>query len=300
MKLSHKYLNWYAQIIKSALIGVCSIFFAAPSSAFIPIIYEPNPQELKKTGISIGKTAAQFIQLGKPKEAVRLASLAVSIQPKDDRLWAILAEAQIRTNNLEAASLSLATAKKLNPKKAGIWFAEASLALQQKKSDKAADLLIKGLSLKPDNAIAYFQLGNARIMQLKFQLALNSFEKAIKLQPQFWEAQNNQAIVFFELRQKKNAIKAWQNVLNIELNAEPMLALAAALNQLQPGNSKSLTLAKQALAKNPNYVSSKYQKEQLWGKELRNATKQLISRPELQSTVERARAKSDIKNDQAQ
>ena len=72
-----------------------------------------------------------------------------------------------------------------------------------------------------------------------------------------------------------------------------MLALAAAMHRNQEKSSEILNLAKQALAKNPNYVSPNYQKEQLWGSSLLKATKQLLTNPQLLSDVERALANSD-------
>ncbi len=73
-----------------------------------------------------------------------------------------------------------------------------------------------------------------------------------------------------------------------------MLALAAALNANEPKNTESIELAKQALMQNPNYVSEKYQKEQLWGFRLQKATKKLFSNPQLVSDIEKAVANSDF------
>ncbi len=292
MRLHHQHVDRSGLFIIGVLISYAT-FFAQPSKAFIPYVYSPTSENLQRTGISIGKTAAQLLQLGQFKEAIRLGALAVRLQPNDDRLWSILAEAQLKNQNIKDAKYSLAKAKKLNPQKASLWFAEASLKLQEKKPKDAVLLINKGLKLEPDNAGAYFQLGNAWIMQKKFQVALKSFKKAIKLKPAFWEALNNEGIVLFEMGKVKEAIHTWRKVLKIQLNAEPMLALAAALYQLGPLNQEILRLANQALSENPNYVSSKHQQEQLWGLKLQQATKELLSNPELLSGVNRALANSD-------
>ena len=113
------------------------------------------------------------------------------------------------------------------------------------------------------------------------------------LKPNFWEALNNQGIVLFELGKKKDSIRSWRKVLTISKNAEPMLALATALNEINPESKEVLKLAKEALLKNPNYVSPNHQKEQLWGSKLREAAKKLLTKPELVSAVERAEANSD-------
>ena len=89
------------------------------------------------------------------------------------------------------------------------------------------------------------------------------------------------------------AIQTWRKVLKIEMNSEPMLALAAGLNEKNPGNIEALGLASKALKKNPNYVSLNHQKEQLWGQKLRRATKKLFSQPSLKSDIEMAIANAD-------
>ena len=271
-------------------IGFISI---QPIHAFVPYIYEPKSEELKKTGVSIGKTAAQLLQLEQAKEAEKLASLAVRLQPNDDRLWTILAESQLRTNNLKDAIQSIARAKRINPNKAGLWFAEASLYLRQNQIIKAIYLLEKGLKIDPNNPGAYFQLGNAQVMQGKLHLALKSYKKASSLNPNFWEAINNQSLILYEINKKQKAIDLWRDVLKITNNAEPLLGLATGLYEKNIKNRESIDLAKEALANNPNYVSTEYQKEQLWGKKLQKAAKLLLSDPLLKSAVQKAMANSN-------
>ena len=75
-----------------------------------------------------------------------------------------------------------------------------------------------------------------------------------------------------------------------------MLALAAALNQINPNNDESIQYAKRSLEQNPNYISESHQKEQLWGTKLRQATKLLFSNPALSSAVERALLNTGGKN----
>ncbi len=284
-----------SKLLKYILIGVFYLYNLPNAKAVIPYIYQPNPKELKNTGINIAKNAEQLLKMGANKEAIRLAKLAISIEPNDYRIWSILGEAQRRDRLLDQAKVSLKKAKELSPQNSSLWFAQASLALQQKDPNTAEKLLKQGLALDPNNPIAYFQLGNARIMQFKPKLALNAFKKATAIQPKFWEALNNQGIVLFEIGNKKQAINTWRNVLKIKENAEPMLALAAALNHVEPGNKKVIELAKEALAKNPNYISSTYQKEQLWGVKLREATRKLLKKPILAEAVKKALANSDVK-----
>ena len=288
MKPNYRVFFFLRNWLIPAGIGLSIIFNNKPATAFVPYVFEPSKKDLEKTSLEIGKTAAKLIYYGQLKEATHLAELAVKINPNDERLWSILAEAQVRKNLLKEASYSIARAKEINPKNAKLWFAEGALKLQQNELINAISLIEKGLSIEPKNANAYFQIGNARIMQFNLQLALEAFEKAIDLEPDFWEAINNQGLVLFEMGKAQKAIISWRNAIAISKDSEPTLALAAALNKIENNNQKSLELAKEALNKNPNYVSSKYQKEQLWGYQLQQATKELLERPELKYDVGKA------------
>tara|TARA_B100001057_G_scaffold465796_1_gene522264 strand:+ start:2655 stop:3509 length:855 start_codon:yes stop_codon:yes gene_type:complete len=278
------------------LTGTLGALNAAPVRALTPYVYTPSAQELEGAGVGIGRTAAQLLRLGQPEEAASLAALAVRLQPNDERLWSVLAEAQLRSDQLKAAAGSLAKAKALKPGKAGLWFAEASIALRDERPDDAISLLDEGLRLDPKNAGAYFDLGNARVMQSDLRQALKAFEQATTIKPSFWEALNNQALVLFEMGNTPEAIKRWRSVLSIKNNPEPMLALAAALNQQSPGDAESLELARQALAEDPNYVLPGHQENQLWGSKLRQATDVLLTTPSLRGAVERAEANADPKS----
>ena len=278
------------------LTGTLGALNASPVRALTPYVYTPSAQELEGAGVGIGRTAAQLLRLGQPEEAARLAALAVRLQPNDERLWSVLAEAQLRSDQLKAAAGSLAKAKALKPGKAGLWFAEASIALRDERPDDAVSLLDEGLRLDPKNAGAYFDLGNARVMQSDLRKALKAFEQATAIKPSFWEALNNQALVLFELGNAPEAIKRWRSVLSIKRNAEPMLALAAALNKQTPGDAESIELARKALAEDPNYVLPGHQENQLWGSKLRQATDVLLTEPSLQGAVERAEANADPKS----
>lgn len=277
------------------LLSLGAITWTQPAKALVPYVYVPTTEELKGSAIGIGRTAAQLLQLGQAKEAAQLAALAVRLDPKDDRLWSVLAEAQLRSDELEGASKSLARAKTLNPDKAGLWFAEAAIALRAEQPDDAIPLIERGLELDPDNPSAYFDLGNARIMQKDLPAALTSFERATKLKPEFWEALNNQALVLFEMDERTEAIRRWRRVLTIENNPEPMLALSAALHQQGAERDEAISMARTALNNNPNYVLVPHQIEQLWGTKIRQATANLLAEAELAAAVERAKANATWK-----
>ena len=285
-------LNW----ILLSIISINILFTTNNSYAFVPSLNEPSTEELKKTSLKIGKTAKQFIFFGRPQEGISFAKLAISLNPKEVELWIILIEGQMKSNLLSEALLSIQSAKKINPEVASLWFAEGSIALRQKKLEYANKSIKQGLLIDQNNAWAYFELGNTQIMQNKLRKALKTFEKAANIDPKFWQAINNKAIVLYELDKRPKAIKTWRSVLEIEADAEPKLALASALNKKQPGNQEAIELAIEALRENPDYVSQKHQEDQLWGKKLQKAAKELLKSTALENARKSAFAKSTINN----
>ena len=281
-----------------SLLSAAAIAGAPAAEAVVPYVYLPSSEELTGSAVGIGRTAAQLLQMGQPKQAAKLAALAVRLDPQDERLWSVLAEAQLRSDDLEQASQSLARAKDLNPDKAGLWFAQGALALRDERPEEALPLIQRGLELDPKIPAAYFDLGNAHIMLDDLSSALISFEQATNLKPEFWEALNNQALVLYEMGQPDEAIRRWRAVLKIEENAEPLLALAAALHQQGDNSDVPLSMAREALDKEPNYVLTPHQVEQLWGVKIRQAAARLLALPEMASSVERAQANATWKKRQ--
>ena len=281
-----------------ALLSASTIAVTPAAEAVVPYVYLPSSEELTGSAIGIGRTAAQLLQMGQPKQAAKLAALAVRLDPQDERLWSVLAEAQLRNDDLEEASQSLARAKDLNPDKAGLWFAQGALALRDERPEEALPLIQRGLELDPKIPAAYFDLGNAHIMLDDLSSALDSFEQATNLKPDFWEALNNQALVLYEMGNADEAIRRWRAVLKLENNAEPMLALAAALHQKGDDSDVPITMAREALNQEPNYVLTPHQIEQLWGVKIRQAAARLLALPEMASSVERAQANATWKKRQ--
>ena len=281
-----------------ALLSAATIAGATSAKAIVPYVYVPSSEELTGSAVGIGRTAAQLLQMGQPKQAAKLAALAVRLDPQDERLWSVLAEAQLRSDDLEQAGQSLARAKNLNPDKAGLWFAQGALALRDERPEEALPLIQRGLELDPKIPAAYFDLGNAHIMLDDLSSALDSFERATNLKPDFWEALNNQALVLYEMGNADEAIRRWRAVLKLENNAEPMLALAAALHQKGDDSDVPITMAREPLNQEPNYVLTPHQIEQLWGVKIRQAAARLLALPEMASSVERAQANATWKKRQ--
>lgn len=281
-------------LLLSVFFNINLIICTEPVNSFIPYTYSPDKEILKKTSMGIGFTASEYIKYGQIKEAIELSRLAVSLNPKEVKLWQILSRAQLNNQLYKEALISIEKAKEINPNISSIWYTKASIEMQIGEINSAIKSINKTLKIDNANSNAYFLLGNARLMQKKHIAALHAFQKATDINPQLWQAMNNRGLIFFELGNKKKAIKIWRRVLTINDDAEPKLALAIALYSLEPNNTESLRLTKEALQENPNYLYQQHQEDQLWGKKLQLAGQTLFKNPKLKTIIKKAEANSTL------
>ena len=257
--------------------------------SLIPYYYFPTIKNLQEESSSIANNAYQLLYLGQYKQSLNLAKLAIQLNKKDEKLWLILAEAQIANKQYKKALNSLNKAQKINPNIVEIYFAQSNIYIQLSELKNAKIALEKGLKIERDNYKAIFQLGNILLMENNYTEAINLFEKSVQIKPDFWQAINNQALAYFEKNNINLSIKLFKKAISIEENAEPLLGLASCLRIKDI--KLALQLTKQSLNKNPNYVDYEYRKEQLWGEKLQNSTETLLKNDQLQTDVILAKSK---------
>ena len=257
--------------------------------SLIPYYYFPTNKNLNKESFSIGRSAHQLLYFGQYKESLNLAKLAVKINKTDEKLWLILADAQVANNLYEQALNSLNTAEALNPNLSEIYFTKSSIYLKISRLNNAKSALENGLKIEPNNHKAIFQLGNIFLMEKNYLGAIKLFDKSIKIKPDFWQAINNQGLAYFERNNVNLSIKLFESAISIEENAEPLLGLASCINISD--TKLAIQLAKKALAKDPKYVNYDYRKEQLWGEKLQAATENLLQNKQLKKDVILAKSK---------
>ncbi len=257
--------------------------------SIVPYYFFPTIKNLEKESLSIGKNAYQLLYFGQYKDSLNLAKLAVKINAKDEKLWLILSEAQVANKLYKKALDSLYKAQKINSNISEIYFAKGNIYLQISQPKKAKNALETGLKIEPNNHKAIFQFGNILLMEKNYLKAIKFFERSVKIQPNFWQAINNQGLAYFEKNDITLSIKHFEKAISIQDNAEPLLGLASCLriNDIK----SAIELAKQALAKNPNYVNYDYRKEQLWGEKLQTSTEILLQNKQLQEDVIMAKSK---------
>ena len=94
-------------LVFATILGLNFLITTLPAKPFVPKVYGPNIEKLKKTGLEIGYTAAHLIKIGQPKEGTGLAKVALSLNPEEIDLWMILIEGQIRDNKFSISIYSL-------------------------------------------------------------------------------------------------------------------------------------------------------------------------------------------------
>ena len=254
--------------------------------AFVPYYSLPSKNFLKKNSSELGKNAYQLLYFGQVKEGLALARLATSLDPNNEKLWILLAEAQISNKLYDEALQSIHKGKKINPLIAELYFAESTILINQKKIKKSKKALIQGLALQPNNINSRFQFGNILLIEKNYTKALEEYNKVIEKKNDFWQALNNKGLVYFEMNKILIAIDNFKQAIKIENNAEPILALAVCLQDID--KEKSVLLAKKALKKDPKYVSNEFREEQLWGEKLQKATEKLFKLEELKKDISKA------------
>ena len=145
---------------------ICFNFFQIELvRAIVPYYYLPTIKNLQKQSLYIGKNAYQLLYFGQYKDSLNLAKVAVKINSKDEKLWLILAEAQIANKKYKNALNSLNKAEQINSNISEIYFAKSNVYLKISQQTKAKNALEKGIKIEPNNHKAFFQLGNIFLME---------------------------------------------------------------------------------------------------------------------------------------
>ena len=280
--------NFLKSLIYLSLLSI-NFLKIEKAESIIPYYYFPTLENLQKQSLSIGKNAYQLLYFGQYKDSLNLAKLAVKINANDEKLWLILSETQIANELYENALNSLDKAQKINPNISEIYFAKSQVYLKIAQQQNAKTALETGLKINPNNHKAIFQLGNILLMEKNYLEAIKLYDKSIKIKPDFWQAINNKGLAYFEKNNLQLSIKQFEEAISIQENAEPLLGLASCLRIKDI--DLAITLATKALTKDPNYVSYKYRKEQLWGEKLQNSTEILLKNKKLEKDVILAKSK---------
>ena len=286
--IDKKMKKFFKKILSISLVSFY-FFNIEKVDSLVPYYYFPTIKNLEKNSLSISKNAYQFLYFGQNKEALNWAKLAVKINKTDEKLWLILAEAQVANKMYKKALTSLEIAQKINSNISDIYFAKSNIYFKISQINNAKIALEEGLKIEPNNHKGIFQLGNILLIEKNYSSAIKLFGKSVEIKPEFWPAINNQGLAYFEKNNINLSIKFFEKAISIENNAESLLGLAACLRMKDI--NLAIQLAKTALTKDPNYVDYDYRKEQLWGEKLQTSTEILLKNDQLKTDVILAKSK---------
>jgi len=103
-----------------------------------------------------------------------------------------------------------------NPKDAHNWTDLGNLYFDTGQSRKAASAYERSLALAPDNADVLTDLGIMYRELGEYDKAVTSFRRASSVNPRHENAMFNEGVVlYFDLKRKDDAMKAWQRLLAV-------------------------------------------------------------------------------------
>ena len=120
---------------------------------------------------------------GRNEESLRALELCRSLNPKDFRARADLAQLYLKQKNLSAAEIELFAVVQINPKDIASRRNLSATLLQQEKFSDAIQQLELLLQQTPQDAMAHFNLGNALRKTGQWERSLESFRAAYKYRP---------------------------------------------------------------------------------------------------------------------
>lgn len=270
------------------LLGVWVGSRPAQAQALLPYTLPLDAEQLQADGLSLAQDAAQLAQFQQYDEALARAQLAVQLAPTNPQVLALLGSLYLQVSEPQpaAAIAALEQAKQLEPDNALVHFALGSAYFSETEYLRAARSLEAGLRIEPNNPGALFDLGNAYYKLNRYDQAIDQYQAAVEQDESFWPAVNNIGLVLFERGNADGAIAQWRASLQLaEGEAEPQLAIAAALYSQGKQTEEAIRLATEALERDSRYANLEFLQEQLWGERLLGATEALFTAPAVQDLL---------------
>jgi tetratricopeptide (TPR) repeat protein len=279
---------------RSRLLSLLSVLVvwggvAPPSIAQIPHTVTLDFANLRQQGLGLAQDAARRAEFQQFDVALQQAELATQLVTDDYRVWALVADINLRLDRPKDAVPALKQARKLAPNEPSLLFALGSASFRQAEYNASIDYIQSGLKIKPNVPGAIFDLGNAYYKLNRLADAVASFEKAVGQKKDFWEAMNNIGLVRYEQGQIDRAIAGWTQSIEVatkrkEKSAEPQLAMAVVA--FSKGNAeKAYEQGESALKSDGRYGNLEFLKEQLWGDRLLADTQKFLETPRMKAAI---------------
>jgi cytochrome c-type biogenesis protein CcmH/NrfG len=132
----------------------------------------------------------------------------------------------------EQKMLKEAAAK--DPKNVQVWIRLGNLSMDSGRFQEAIDAYQEALKLDPKNVDVRVDLGTCYRNAGKPDVAVKEYRKAVELNPNHLNAHKNMGVVLaYDLRDKAQAIKAFEKVLQIEPNSPDAAQIRQEIQKLK-------------------------------------------------------------------
>jgi len=125
----------------------------------------------------------QYLEAGKPQEAIPVGEKAIAQWPDDPEIRHFLGLAYFKAGQLKPARGQLERSRDLNKKDPQTHFDLALVCLSQQDYSAAADELQVVVKLTPSNALAHVLLGRSYLNSNRSVQAIDEFKSALRLDP---------------------------------------------------------------------------------------------------------------------
>ncbi len=194
--------------------------------------------------------AKELEDVGSP-ETVAAFERALALSPEDVRGNTHLANALVRTGEVEKAIRHYQTALKTNPRYLEARTNLGAALAQEGKLDQAIPEYRKALAVDPKYPDAHADLGVALFRQGKLDEAIEQLETAVDISPDFAEAHTNLGVALIRKGRAEEAIAHFEKALRTDpKNAEAHADLGVALLHLGK-MQEAIPHLEKALAANP-------------------------------------------------
>jgi len=281
-----RYRIWLLAIFAAVGVGASPL----RAQALLPHTTRINFGNLEEQALNIAREAAALAQFAQYDLALPRARLAAQLAPRAFQTQGILGSIYLRQEKYKEAIASLTTAHSLKKDEPTILFSLGAAYLRNKNYPEAIANIKQGLAIEPKASTAIFDLGNAYFLTKRYDEAVKIYKEVLVIDNKFWAATNNIGLVEYERGNVDQAIAKWQSSLNqaekIEFPAaEPTLALATAFYR-KGDREKAIKLAVEAMKIDPRYGKVSYLVENLWGDQLIDDVKVVLSQPQVKKIID--------------
>jgi tetratricopeptide (TPR) repeat protein len=134
---------------------------------------------------------------------------------------------------VDTAKLLQETVKK-DPKNVNAWVELGNLMMDTKRYDEAIGAYAKALELDPKNVNVRVDMGTCYRYAGKPDMAIKEYKKALEFDPNHMNAHKNMGVVLtYDLKDYKQALKEFEQVLLLEPNGPDTAAIKAEIEKLK-------------------------------------------------------------------